>query len=80
MESTGANYIFRTQPDAGVIEILRRSDHSVDGHAIAWPSTRLLEISADGDRLHVRSSTHHGWIERNSKQRWVLASAEPNSP
>lgn len=80
MESVGTNYVFRTQPEAGVIEILRRSDGFVDGHGIAWLGTRLVKIRADGDRLYVRSSTHHGWMERNSKQHWVLASSEPNDP
>jgi hypothetical protein len=80
MESVGTNYVFRTQPEAGVTEILRRCDGSVDGHGVAWPGAPLLEIRADGDRLYVRSSAHHGWMERNSKQRWVLANAEPNHP
>ncbi len=80
MESVGTNYVFRTQPEAGVIEILRRSDRSVDGHGIAWLGTQLVEIRADGDRLYVRSTTHRGWVERNSKQHWVLASSEPNDP
>jgi hypothetical protein len=80
MESVGTNYVFRTQPEAGVIEILCRADGSVDGHGIAWPGAPLLEIRADGDRLYVRSSAHHGWMERNSKQHWVLANAEPNDP
>ncbi len=80
MESVGTHYLFRTRPEAGVIEILRRSNDSVDGHAIAWPSAPLVEIRADGDRLHVRSGTHNGWMERNSKQHWVLASSEPNDP
>lgn len=77
-ESVGTNYVFRTQPEAGVIEILRRSDGSVDRHGVAWPGAPLLEIRADGDRLYVRSSAHHGWMERNSKQHWVLANSEPN--
>lgn len=80
MESVGTNYVFRTQPEAGVIEILRRSDRSVDGHGIAWLGAPLVEIRAEGDRLLVRSSTHYGWIERNSKKHWVLASSEPNDP
>ena len=78
MESAGTTYIFRTEPEAGVIEILRRSDGSVDGHGVAWPGVPLLEIRADGDRLYLRCGTHHGWMERNSKQRWVLANSEPN--
>jgi len=80
MESVGTNYIFRTQPQAGGVEIVRRSDGTVDGHGIAWPGTPLVEIRADRDRLYVRSSAHHGWMERNSKQHWVLASSEPNDP
>ncbi len=80
MESVGTNYAFRTHPEGGVIEILRRSDGSVDGHGVAWPGAPLLEIRADGDRLYVRSSAHHGWMERNSRQHWVLANAEPNDP
>lgn len=78
MESVGMNYVFRTHPEAGVIEILRRADGSVDGHGVAWPGAPLLEIRADGDRLYIRSSAHHGWMERNAKQQWVLASSETN--
>ena len=80
MESVGTNYLFRTRPEAGVIEIVRRSDGSVDGHGIAWPGAPLVEIRADGDRLYVRSSTHHGWMERNANEHWVLADSEPNDP
>jgi hypothetical protein len=80
MESIGTNYLFRTQPHAGVIEVLRRSDGSVDGHGVAWLGAPLLEIRADGDRLYVRSSANHGWMERNSNQHWVLANSEPNDP
>jgi hypothetical protein len=80
METVGAHYIFRTQPAAGVVEVINRSDGSVDGHAIAWPGAPLTEIRADGDRLFVASENHHGWIERNSKQWWVLASSEANDP
>ena len=78
MESVGVNYLFRTRAEAGVIEIVRRSDGSIDGHGIAWLGTPLAEIRADGDRLYVRSVAHWGWMERNANQRWVLASSEPN--
>ena len=78
MESVGTNYLFRTRPEAGVIEIVRRSDGSVDGHGIAWPGAPLVEIRADGDRLYVRSDAHRGWLERNCNQNWVLATSEPN--
>jgi hypothetical protein len=80
IESVGTSYVFRTQPEAGVIEILRRSDGSVDGHGVAWLGAPLIEIRADADRLYVRSSAHHGWMERNSKQNWVLADSTPNDP
>jgi hypothetical protein len=80
MESVGTNYLFRTRPEAGVIEIVRRSDGSVDGHGIAWPGTPLIEIRADGNRLYVRSGAYQGWMERNSKEHWVLANSEPNNP
>ena len=77
--SAGTNYLFRTRPKAGVIEIVRRSNGSVDGHGIAWPGAPLVEIRAEDDRLYVRSSTHHGWLGRNSKQHWVLATSEPST-
>lgn len=66
MESVGTNYVFRTQPEAGVIEILRRSDGSVDGHGIAWLGTRLVEIRADADRLYVHQ--HAPWMGRAQLQ------------
>jgi len=78
IESVGTDYTFRTEPEAGVVEILRRSDGSVDGYGVAWLGAPLVEIRADGNRLYVRSSTNHGWIERNLRQHWVLASSEPN--
>ena len=76
MESVGIDYIFRTRPEAGVIEILRRSDRSVDGHGVAWLEAPLIEIRAEGNSLYVRSETHEGWMERNSKQHWTLVRSE----
>ena len=80
LESIGDTYIFRSEPDAGIVKILRRADGSVDGHAIAWTGAPLLELRAEGDRLFVRSDATQGWIERNASQQWVLTSAEPAGP
>jgi hypothetical protein len=77
LESAGTNYTFQTQPEAGVITIIRRADGSVDGHAIAWLGAPLTEIRADGDRLFVRAGDKQGWIEQNSAQNWVLAPLRP---
>lgn len=78
LESVGTNYLFRTRPEAGVVEIIRRSDGSVDGHGVAWPGTPLIEIRADDDRLYVRCAGYSGWMERNSDQRWILVSSAAN--
>ena len=40
IECIGLNYVFRTEPESGVVRIMRRDDGSVDGHAVAWRGTR----------------------------------------
>ena len=86
IECIGLNYVFRTEPESGVVRIMRRDDGSVDGHAVAWRGTPISEMYADGDRAHVRAGELEGWIERNANQTWVLASrhgdaaAEPANP
>lgn len=74
IECMGTNYVFRTEPESGVVRITRRDDGSVDGHAVAWRGTPISEMYADGDRAHVRAGELEGWIERNATQNWVLAS------
>jgi hypothetical protein len=77
LESEGANYVFRTEPDkAGGIVVFRKSDESRDGYAVAWPGTPLVEIRAEGDRLYVRSDRNEGWITRSHKENWSLSEAQ----
>jgi serine/threonine protein kinase len=73
IECLGENYVFRTEPESGVVRITRRDDGSVDGHAVAWRGTPISAMRANGDRVHVRAGVLEGWIERNANQRWVLA-------
>ena len=80
IECMGTNYVFRTEPESGVVRIIRRDDGSVDGHAMAWRGTPITEMYADGDRAHVRAGELEGWIERNAKQNWVLASRQGDEP
>lgn len=78
LEGVGDNYVFRTDPErAGVIDVLRKSDGSRDGLAAAWIGAALVEIRADGDRLHVRTERNQGWITRNYKGSWALSDAQP---
>lgn len=76
LESEGANYVFRTEPEnPGGIVVYRKSDGSRDGFAVAWPGTPLVEIRADGDRLYVRTERTEGWISRSYKENWSLSAA-----
>jgi hypothetical protein len=82
IESQGTSYLFRTEPESGVVKILRLDDGSIDGHAVAWRGTPIVELRADGDRAYIRAGESEGWVERNSKGSWVLASytlIEPES-
>jgi hypothetical protein len=73
LRSCGPSYEFRTEPQAGLLVICRKSDGSRDGYAVAWRGAPIDEMRADGDRLWVRSGELEGWIERNASQSWVLA-------
>lgn len=76
LETHSDNYVFRTEPNrAGHIEVIRKSDGSRDGFAVAWSGTPILELGAEGDRLYVRTETQEGWIARGPKENWSLAEA-----
>ena len=47
---------------------------------MAWRGTPITEMYADGDRAHVRAGELEGWIERNARQNWVLASRQGDEP
>ncbi len=81
IECAGTNYRFRTEPESDVVRITRLDDGSLDGHAVAWRGTPISQMTADGDRVHIRAGEFEGWIERNASGSWVLASrAAPGSP